>query len=139
MGSYLNHPRGENDRLWAGACYVAPLALSMMGVHYLSWMVNIVALVGVRPLSPWLRFHAIQSLVLSLITLGIYVVGVFVLLVAYILIFVMVGIIFIPVAVLILMIAMSVSIDSLVIGIMVFSETDHRVPFLADWVERNYV
>jgi len=48
-GSYNDYPKGDNDNLLAG-------------LSYFTWIVALVALVAIKPLSPYLRFHAIQAI-----------------------------------------------------------------------------
>jgi uncharacterized membrane protein len=113
FGSYLDYPQGDNDKLLAGLCYI------------LGWILSVVCLVGIKPLSPYLRFHAIQALGIQLVAMGIAIV-------MYISIFFYIGFCLLP-------FVMGISIYSLVIGIIVLTGTDHRVPWLGDYIEERYV
>lgn len=110
---YNDHPKGTNDQLLAGLCYI------------LGWVVSLVVLLAVKPLSPFLRFHAIQAL-------GLQIVAMVASFVVTALMFVLIGLLLLP-----LLIGLSFYI--LIVGIIVITGGDHRVYYLADYVEENYV
>jgi uncharacterized membrane protein len=112
-GSYLDYPQNDNDKLLAGLSYI------------LGWIVALISLLAIKPLSPYLRFHAIQALGLHIAMYIIYVA-------ASILMMVFIGLCLLP-------FAMGLGIYALVIGILVLTGKDHRVPWLADYVEENFV
>jgi uncharacterized membrane protein len=112
-GSYLDYPQGENDKLLAGLSYI------------LGWIVSVIALVAIKPLSPYLRFHAIQALGIQIILVILYVLTT-------------VGSMFF-VGLCLLPFVLGLGVYSLVIGIMVLMGNDHRVPILANYVEENFV
>ena len=60
-GSYNYYPKGNNDNLFAGLCYL------------FGWIVSLVVLLAVKPQSPWLRFHAIQAIGLHIVITVAYV------------------------------------------------------------------
>lgn len=112
-GSYLDYPQGENDKILAGLCYI------------FGWIVSLIALVAIKPCSPFLRFHAIQAL-------GLHIVYMILAIIVYIGMMFIVGICFLP-------FVMAIGIYALVIGILVLMGNDHRVPLLGDYVEENFV
>jgi len=102
--SYNNYPRGENDNLLGGLCYF-------------SWFVSLIVLLAIKPLSPYLRFHAVQALGLQIV----YMVAVMILVfICFPLAFVFLGYL-------------------IFIMITVMTGRDYRVPYLANYVEENYV
>lgn len=111
-GCYNAYPRGENDKLLAG-------------LSYFTWIAALIALVAIKPLSPYLRFHAIQAIGLQIVAMVFYMMSVF-------LIFFFIGLCLLP-------FVFAMSIYMIVIMIIVLTGGDHRVPFLADYVEENYV
>ncbi len=113
FGSYIDHPQGENDKLLAGLSYI------------LGWIVSVIALVAIKPLSPYLRFHAIQALGIQIIIMILSVL-------------LSIGAMFI-VGLCLLPFVMGLAIYTLVIGIIVLTGGDHRVPWLGDYVEENFV
>lgn len=119
--SYDYHPLNENDNIFAGLCYI------------FGWIASIIVLLAVKPVSPWLRFHAIQGAVLSAIMWGI----------AIFLNFIGIMFFFLPVkfcfGYLLNLVILAIFIYLVVIGVFCFLEKDHRVPVLGDWVERNWV
>ncbi len=112
-GCYLDHPQNENDKILAGLCYI------------FGWIISLVSLLAIKPLSPYLRFHAIQSL-------GIHIVYMVLAMLTSVLMMVFIGICLFP-----FMIALGIY--ALIIGILILTGKDHRVPWLADYVEENYV
>ncbi len=112
-GSYIDHPQGENDKLLAGLSYI------------LGWIVSVIALVAIKPLSPYLRFHAIQALGLQIIIMILSVL-------------LSIGAMFI-VGLCLLPFLIGLAIYTLVIGIIILTGGDHRVPWLGDYVEENFV
>jgi uncharacterized membrane protein len=112
-GSYLRYPQGENDKIIAGLAYI------------FGWIVSLIALLAIKPLSPYLRFHAIQAL-------GIHIVYMVLAMVMGVTMMVFIGICLLP-------FVMALGIYVLVIGIMVLTGSDHRIPWLANYVEENYV
>lgn len=112
-GSYLHYPQNENDRLMGGLCYI------------FGWIVSVISLVAIKPLSPFLRFHAIQALGLHLVAL------VLAMLMSFGIMFV-VGFCLMP-------FVMGLSIYHLIIGIIVLMGNDHCVPWLGNYVEENYI
>lgn len=112
-GSYLEYPRGENDKIIAGLCYI------------FGWIVSLVALLAIKPLSPYLRFHAIQAL-------GIQVVYMILAVFMSITMMFFVGFCLLP-------FVLGLGIYALVIGIIVLTGGDHRVPWLGNYVEENFV
>jgi len=95
--------------------------------------VAVVALVGIKPLSPWLKFHAIQALVLSIT----YMVAFFVLFfITMMLMIVLIGILCMPI---LMLLAMGFFVYNLIIAIMCFTWKDHRVPVVGDWVEKTFI
>jgi len=111
-GSYDRYPRGENDKILAAIGYPIPL-------------VALIALLAVKPLSPYLRFHSIQALGLGIAAMVLWIVG-------GALTAVFIGCLIAPIGFLIWIYA-------LVIMIMIFTDKDHRVPMIADWVEKTFV
>jgi uncharacterized membrane protein len=112
-GSYLDYPKGDNDKLLAGLCYI------------LGWIVSVIALLAIKPLSPYLRFHAIQALGLQIIMIVLYVL-------ASIGSMFIVGLCLIP-------FALGIWIYAVVIGVIVLTGGDHRIPWLGNYVEENFV
>jgi uncharacterized membrane protein len=112
-GSYLKYPYGDNDKLLAGLSYIFGLVVSL------------VALFAIKPLSPYLRFHAIQAL-------GIHIVYMAIAMVMGVTMMFIVGICLLP-------FVMGIGIYALIIGVMVLTGGDHRVPWLGNYVEENYV
>lgn len=111
--SYLDYPKGANDQILAGLCYI------------FGWIVALICLLAIKPLSPYLRFHACQALGLQVV----YIVGY---LVTVILMFVFIGFLLLP-------FLLGFSIYVLIVGIIILTGGDHRVPMLGDYVEENYV
>ncbi len=112
-GSYLDYPQGDNDKLLAGLSYI------------FGWIVSLIVLLAIKPLSPYLRFHAIQALGLHIILMILY----FIVSIGSMFI---VGLCFLPFALLL-------GVYALVIGIIVLTGSDHRVPILANYVEESFV
>jgi len=112
-GSYLNYPQGDNDKILGGLCYI------------FGWIVSLIILLGVKPLSPFLRFHAIQAL-------GLHIVIVVSLIITYVLILFFIGFCLLP-------FVFALAIYQFVIGIIIFTGSDHRVPWLGNYVEENYI
>jgi uncharacterized membrane protein len=112
-GSYLDYPQGENDKLLAGLSYI------------LGWIVSLISLVAIKPLSPYLRFHAIQALGIQIIIMILSVMT-------------SIGSMFI-IGICLLPFLLGIAFYTLVIGIIVLTGGDHRVPWLGDYVEENFV
>jgi len=112
-GSYNRYPLGENDKILGGLAYI------------FGWIVSLIVLLAVKPLSPHLRFHAIQALGMhiALMILGS---------IAGFLSMFMVGLCLLPFVI-------GGWIYLLVIGILILTGGDHRIPWLGDYVEENYV
>lgn len=112
-GSYMEYPQGENDKILGGLCYI------------FGWIVSLIVLIAIKPCSPFLRFHALQALGLSIITMALSMVvsigSMFI-----------VGLCFLP-------FLMAIGVYALIIGIMVLIGNDHRVPMLGDYIESNFV
>jgi uncharacterized membrane protein len=110
--SYENYPKNSNDDIMAGLCYF-------------TWIVGLISLLAIKPLSPYLRFHAVQSIGLFIITMIFSTIS-------SLLLIVFIGLCLLP-------FALALSIYALVIMIVVLTGHDHRIPYLADYVERTYV
>lgn len=111
-GSYERYPQGGNDKVLAALGYPFPI-------------VALIALLAVKPLSPYLRFHSIQALGLGIATYVLWMVGI-------VLTSFLIGCLILPVA-------MLLWIYSLVIMIIILTGKDHRIPWLGDYVESHYV
>jgi len=112
FGSYGRFPKGENDKILAALGYPIPL-------------VAIIALFAVKPLSPFLRFHAIQALSLGVVIWGL-------MMIAGALSAVLIGLCLMPLVFILWVYAW-------VIAVILFTDKDHRVPMIADWVEKTFV
>lgn len=111
-GCYLKYPQGDNDKLLAALGY--PI-----------WIVALVALFAIKPLSPYLRFHAIQALGLNIIYVVLWIVSM--VLASFI-----IGFCLMP-------FALGLWIYAIIIAVMLFTGKDHRIWKLGDYVEENYV
>jgi uncharacterized membrane protein len=112
FGSYNDYPKNENDNILAG-------------LSYLTWIVALVGLIAIKPLSPYLRFHAIQAIGLAIVSFTLSMV------MAITLMF-FIGLCLLP-------FALALYVYKIVIMIIVLTGKDHRVPFLADYIEEHYV
>ena len=112
-GCYLDHPQNENDKILAGLCYI------------IGWIISLVALLAIKPLSPYLRFHAIQAL-------GLHIAYMVFASIASVLMIALIGFCLLP-------FALALYVYALIIGVLVLTGKDHRVPWLADYVEENYM
>jgi uncharacterized membrane protein len=121
FGSYNHHPTKENDNILACLSYI------------FGFIVGLIILLVVKPMSPWLRFHLIQSMTLSVILVGAYVI---LSTISGALVVVLIGLICLP---LVQLFFLAGWIYMIIIGIMCFSWKDHRVPYIADWVEKTFV
>ncbi len=111
--SYIDYPRGDNDNIIAGLCYI------------FGWIVSLIALVAIKPCSPYLRFHAIQALGLQIAAMILgTLMGI--------------GSMFV-VGLCLLPFVMALGIYVLIIGILVLMGNDHRVYWLGNYVEANFV
>lgn len=120
-GSYNRYHRNENDNMLAGCCYL------------IGWIVALVVLLAVKPLSPWLRFHAIQSIAFGVVFGGAIMV---LFMITFMLMFVLIGFLCLP---FLFLLIMCVWAYNLIIAIMCFTNKDHRIPIIADWVEKNFI
>ena len=111
-GCYNDYPQNENDKILAG-------------FSYFTWIVALIALVAIKPQSPFLRFHAIQALGM-MVSITIFTI------VTIILCFLIIGFLLLPFVWLL-------SFYPLVVMILVLVGNDHRVPWLAKYVEENYI
>ena len=120
-GSYNRYPKEENDKILAGCCYL------------FGWIVSIIVLIAVKPLSPWLKFHAIQSLVFGVIVGGVIMI---LAMMSFVLMLILIGFVCFM---FVMMLAMAVWAYNLFIAFMCFTDKDHRIPVIGDWVEKNFI
>jgi uncharacterized membrane protein len=111
----------ENDNIFAGLCYI------------FGWIVALIVLLVMKPMSPWMRFHAIQSLAWSVV---VYAVTMVLMMISIVLMIVIIGFFCMM---FVFMLSLAASAYSIVIGILCFMSKDHRIPVIADWVEKTFV
>jgi uncharacterized membrane protein len=117
-GSYLEHPQGENDKVLAGLCYI------------FGWILSLVVILAIKPCSPYLRFHALQALGLHLVNMIVGTV------LSFALVFAMVFFCLLPIIMALLFV---IPTYTLVVGILILLDNDHRTPLLGDYIEENFV
>jgi len=107
----------------AGFSYL--VCIGNLIIFPLGWIMPLIVLLVVKPMSPWLRFHTIQALVLNIVVGGSWIL-------ALVLTSVFIGLCFLPFIV-------ALAIYGVIIGIFAFTGKDHRVPIIGNWVEENWI
>ena len=111
-GSYNRYPRNDNDKILAA-------------FSYFNWIIALIVLLAVKPMSPYLRYHAVQALGLTISIMLLFIVTIF-------LCIFLIGLILLPFVWLL-------SFYPIVMMILVLIDNDHRIPWLSNYVEMNYV